>query len=278
MIDPRTNAVMEALFCCNKCVRPMNREKDLIDDGSFNYCTPVRIGKSILLCGRRKSYFPFQCLIGADWPIVLLVYCLICGANGIVLGTMAWQMGWPILLIGGTSCALLLFFYSMTVCSDPGIIYKNDFETGTELNRLNVSNENPNDDIEKFNRNSKDSNNKDGIAIRNNSNGSISDSPNSSSSGIGLLPVPKEPTIECGHCNLQRPTYARHCSYCGVCIENLDHHCPWSGKCIGKRNMFAFTCFVSLLCFQVYFLLGTLVYYFIAFYSGGNLPKGKGLH
>ena len=271
MIDARTNAFMEALCCCNRCIKPSSKEKELIDDGSFNYCTPVKIGKSILLCGRRKSYFPFQCLIGADWPIVLLVYFLICCANGVVLGTMAWKMGWPILLIGGTSCVLLLFFYSMTVCSDPGIIYKNDYESSTEINRLNSVNDNAVDDVE--NRR------KDGIAIRSNSgNGNnLNDSP--TNSGFNLLPVPREPTIECGQCNIQRPTYARHCSYCGVCIENLDHHCPWSGKCIGKKNMFAFTCFVSLLCFQVYFLLGTLVYYFIAFYANSDsIPKGKPLN
>jgi palmitoyltransferase ZDHHC9/14/18 len=188
---------------------------------------------------------------------------------------MAWQMGWPILLIGGTSFTLLLFFYSMTVCSDPGIIYKNDYDNSTELNRLNGVSDSSVDDIESSRR--KDGSN-DGITIRTNGGGSnsLNDSPPNS---FNLLPVPREPTIECGQCNLHRPTYARHCSYCGVCIENLDHHCPWSGKCIGKKNMFAFTCFISLLCFQVYFLLGTLVYYFIAFYANDNgIPKGKPLN
>lgn len=188
---------------------------------------------------------------------------------------MAWQMGWPILLIGGTSCLLLLFFYSMTVCSDPGIIYKNDYDNSTELNRLNGNNDNLVDDMETSRR--KDGSG-DGIAIR--TNGSTSNSINDSppNSAFTLLPVPREPTIECGQCNLHRPTYARHCSYCGVCIENLDHHCPWSGKCIGKKNMFAFTCFISLLCFQVYFLIGTVVYYFIAFYTNAEFPKGNKLN
>jgi hypothetical protein len=45
-----------------------------------------------------------------------------------------------------------------------------------------------------------------------------------------------------------------------------------SGKCIGKKNLLAFKIFVSLVCFQIYFLLGSFIYYFIA--NAEGLPGG----
>ena len=34
--------------------------------------------------------------------------------------------------------------------------------------------------------------------------------------------------LECGRCNVKRPTTASHCYECGVCIDEIDHHCPVS--------------------------------------------------
>jgi DHHC palmitoyltransferase len=34
--------------------------------------------------------------------------------------------------------------------------------------------------------------------------------------------------MECGQCNINRPTTAAHCYECGVCVDQLDHHCPVS--------------------------------------------------
>ena len=36
-----------------------------------------------------------------------------------------------------------------------------------------------------------------------------------------LAATPRPQTIECGHCEFQRPYNARHCYYCGVCVEGL---------------------------------------------------------
>ena len=39
---------------------------------------------------------------------------------------------------------------------------------------------------------------------------------------------------------------AEHCPDCDICILELDHHCVWTGKCIGKKNLYLFYVFVSL--------------------------------
>ena len=32
--------------------------------------------------------------------------------------------------------------------------------------------------------------------------------------------------LECGRCNIKRPTTASHCYECDVCIDEIDHYCP----------------------------------------------------
>lgn len=43
------------------------------------------------------------------------------------------------------------------------------------------------------------------------------------------------------------PKNAYYDSDCAVVIEEFDHTCPWTGTAIGKKNMFAFQMFVSLI-------------------------------
>jgi hypothetical protein len=45
-----------------------------------------------------------------------------------------------------------------------------------------------------------------------------------------------------------RPRDAFYDPECAVVIEEFDHTCPWTGTAIGKKNMMAFQCFVSLVC------------------------------
>ena len=298
--------------------------KNLVDDlKSVKLCaSPVRIGGSLLLCGRRRSQFPFQCLLGPDWPMVLLVYVLIIGINAIVLGVVSTGLGWPVLLIGLTGTAFLLYFYSAVACSDPGIIFKekgnsNDLiETkledlnGLAINGVNVSSisgsENggnsaapaiagaiiangsdngsgSGDELESglaggtrallpISSSSGATNSGSGGSSSSNSNNSTGSNSNTNNNVQRAGSVPK--TMECGHCQLQRPITARHCVYCDVCVDELDHHCPWCGKCIGERNMKAFQAFLGILCFQFYFLAGTLIYYLISATTSVNLPKG----
>jgi hypothetical protein len=208
-----------------------------VDNNEF-VCQPTKVGDSILICGRRKSYFPFQCLVGPDWPIVVLVYFLIISIDAFVLYVVS-PLGWVPVMLGGIGAVAVLIFYSMVACSDPGIIYKNDYTPMSEMTPLGA-------DIEAHNH---------GV-----SNGTNSGDSNNSSGGSGVIVVggagesEKNPvvvggstvapyivtqrrdpnklieipqTMDCGNCEFKRPLTARHCVHCKTCIDELDHHCPW---------------------------------------------------
>ena len=236
-------------------------DKNLVDDGSFHMCCsrPKRVGEQWLLCGRRSSYFPFHCMVGPDWPLVLLVYFLIIGINAVVLGLASPCLGWPVLLIGLGGFLVLIGAYTSVACSDPGIIYQ-ELEVYDEVEEKEIGG---GVDVESGVGASKSINNSSGSADDNNSssptgseNGSTTpildnalsgqiaptSSSSSSSSGGGgggtkrrlrtkaspqtnnIHGVTVKSTMECGQCQLERPFSARHCHYCGVCVDELDHH------------------------------------------------------
>ena len=145
-------------------------------------------------------------MIGPDWPIVILVYIMIIGINSIILGVIS-PIGWPPVLIGLVGAIVLLSTYSCVACSDPGIVYKNDYDQVEEK----VSNDEESLTASNDNQGENDSNNI--TSIR------------SDSRTVIINKVPE--TIECGQCQLNRPFSGRHCHYCKVCIDELDHHCPW---------------------------------------------------
>jgi hypothetical protein len=178
----------------------------MIDDGKC-VSWPTKVGTSYLICGKRKSYFPFQCLLGPDWPVVVIVYVLIFVINAVILYVIS-PLGWPPVLIGVVGALILLFIYSLVACSDPGIIYKNDY---TPLHTV----EDPqNRDVE------------DPMHAQNQT--VLITSTTHSTPTIHRSNNPAVPnTMECGQCEFKRPVTARHCSYCKTCIDDLDHHCPW---------------------------------------------------
>ena len=51
--------------------------QERLADGEFLCCRPVYVGRNILLCGRKDSVFPFQCMVGPDWPCMLITYSII---------------------------------------------------------------------------------------------------------------------------------------------------------------------------------------------------------
>jgi len=122
MIDYSLRNGLENVICSN-----LNRpQPQLFDDGKHvKKCTAIGKGDghSILLCGKRQSYFPFHCIVGPDWPVVVMVYCLILAANLIVLPIVA-PLGLPVVIIGVTGFLSLLYCYSAVACSDPGIVYE----------------------------------------------------------------------------------------------------------------------------------------------------------
>jgi hypothetical protein len=186
--------------------------------------SPIRVGKengnSILLCGNRKSYFPFQCFVGPDWPMLVYVYGLILTTNLVVLPFIS-QLGIAVTIIGIVGFLSLLFFYSAVSCSDPGIIYDEsrisssdsqpDEERVAIILQADLENQLPSEpELKNISTNEE-------IKVSENETPTNTSIPNTSNT---------TETILCGQCEIQRPYTSRHCSYCGVCIDKLDHHCP----------------------------------------------------
>lgn len=273
-------------------------DKNLVNDGGGVRCCgkPIKVGEQWLLCGKKKSRFPFHCMVGPDWPMVVLVYTLIISINSVVLGLASSCLGWPVLLVGLAGCCILLTAYTTVACTDPGIVYKDldeHEEEQLQLLQLRQQEEEQRKQQQLQLQQQQTGQEGDGGAATDLALLPINQgiTPSSSSSDINA-PILKKPasskqrvemvngvpcktTIECGQCNLQRPYSARHCVYCGVCVEDLDHHCPWCGKCIGESNMFAFSAFVGMLCFQGYLLAGIFIYWIVTCFVVAG-PHGPG--
>lgn len=239
MLTPGCRAAFNKVFC--SCAIEDN---SLIDDGKFVYY-PLKIKESFLLCGRRKSYFPYQCFVGPDWMMLPLVYFLIIVINVVVLYIIS-PVGIEPVFIGAVGAICLLISYSVVSCSNPGIIFKNYYTP------IDVESSDVEDPIHSHEDDRKPMQIQAGITVS--------------------LTGPN--TMDCGQCNIKRPLSASHCSYCKVCIDELDHHCPWCGKCIGEKNMNFFWIFIWCLSFQFYYLLGAFVYFLIYRFGNVNAPGG----
>ena len=227
MIDPKLTRCMAPLLCCGG----LPRERIPAAHEFVMCCSGARIGRHLLLCGRRESFFPFQCMVGPDWLLVLGVIALIIGINIPVIYLQFVYLNFWVGVVGCLGFAVLLSAYLATACSNPGVIFKDDFEPLVEEG-----------------------------GVANNANANSSSETDASTSDNGIIPsVPPPTTMACSMCELRRPVTARHCTYCEKCIDGLDHHCPWSGQCIGRRNMKYFVVFVSTLTFQWWFLLGSFI-------------------
>ena len=119
-------AVREPLnqLCCS-WVRKPSLERQLYDDHAY-ISYPTWIGGSILCYGRRKSYFPFHCMVGPDWLMVVIVFILIFLVNGVTLFIVS-PLGWIPVLIGAFGAILLLTAYGAVAFTDSGIIYSNQY-------------------------------------------------------------------------------------------------------------------------------------------------------
>ncbi|CAN0355923.1 unnamed protein product, partial [Hapterophycus canaliculatus] len=106
------------------------------------------------------------------------------------------------LIVCLTGCALLLAF-SLTACSDPGIVYRPAERivppTGSSRGRGSAA------------------------AAAAAAAAAVTDA--------GLAPTAMEGGgVLCGRCDVKRPVGAIHCNDCNVCVAKFDHHCPWTGK------------------------------------------------
>jgi len=211
-------------------------------------------------------------MIGPDWVMVALVYFLVIAIDAIILGIIS-PLGWPPVLIGLVGCVLTLFAFSSVACTDPGIVYKSDYTT---LNAPTANTESLNNTVDVEDPfagtdSAKSSNLQ--LETKSNDSGKATPEPQPTSS-TAMIDIPH--TIECGQCDFRRPYSARHCTFCQTCVDELDHHCPWCGKCIGDRNIKQFYFFLNVMCFQFYYLIGTLIYYLIFKFGSSGLPTGPG--
>lgn len=84
------------------------------------------LGKHRLLWGKPGNKFPATCLLGPDWPCLLLSFILIWGTTlGVMFGI---SLNGPpfVYLVGAASLFLVTFFLSGAAFSDPGIIPKKE--------------------------------------------------------------------------------------------------------------------------------------------------------
>ncbi len=297
MVPDQIRQSLKPYICC--CVKPGIEGTELFDDDRY-IAWPEWIGNSIIFWGKRQSKFPYHCFVGPDWPVVIMTYFLIILFNGVVMGIIS-PLGWPFLLAIALSCAMLLYWYSAVIATNPGIIYRS---LGDRVNSTSGA------DIENGNcTNSSGESDKSPVELRqwlpSDEGGEVDDvgdhdveCVHEESTPMVVQTIVSEPAViprdvitsngfsevstngihfpkatqpqsissgtKCGVCDLERPYSARHCHYCNVCVDGLEHHCPWCGKCIGEENIFAFRCFLGWLTFQFYLLAALLVYYVIA--------------
>jgi hypothetical protein len=241
---------------------------NLIDDGRSIglWERPIRVGQSILLCGRRNDKWPRQWMVGPDWPCTVIVYVLVVLAHGIVLPLAAPCLGWPVLGLGLFGFFFLMYIYSAVACTNPGMVLQRVPDSYTPFITASadslplppgsehelIEGGHGGRDVESGLRaREEDSESEDSGAGASDNKQLLrlqeQEQAAGGAGGLGELappPYPDENTINamganvntrnevpCGHCGFDRSSRARHCQYCGCCIEGLDHHCPWSGGC-----------------------------------------------
>ena len=126
MIPSNIREEFERHLCC--CVPPNTELSSEITDNGTYYWSPIRIGRYILLYGRKNTTWPFQCMVGPDWPAAILVYALIFTINILALYFLR-VLGTVVLSIGGIIAGILLISYTTVAFSQPGIIYTQEVLT-----------------------------------------------------------------------------------------------------------------------------------------------------
>lgn len=183
---------------------------------------PLLIGNTILLYGLKNSHFPQQCLIGPDWPCMLVTIALIFVPTVFFLINVAAVLSPALIVLGVLSLILLLGIFLRTACSDPGIVFSEprSIEEGGSNTSLVIEEEKSQNEA--------------------------------SSASISVM--------QCSQCRINRPNTASHCYECNVCVDKLDHHCPWTGKCIGRKNIFFFYAFIWMLTLHIALIVSGCVY------------------
>lgn len=257
---------------CGRIITPPPNQALLLDDTSVDLFGPKRrVGRGehgghILLCGRKDSYFPFHCMVGPDWPVVVIVFTLIIVIDIIVIPVIA-ALGWVVFLIAMVGFIGTLISYAAVACTDPGIVYdpdsanrildgplqgnSNDLESGPLVphNHDHTSSDHlgtaaiispPAPLLTAYDdKKGEEKTQVSGMPSMSTNGGArimpTNDNASNNTTTVGYPPMPiplhgpplsMNTTMQCGQCEIMRPRTARHCNYCGVCVEQLDHHCP----------------------------------------------------
>lgn len=96
---------------------------------------PRRVGKfHSILCGKRAWEFPYKLQVGPDWPVVVIVYCLILGITVPCMYLQYTYINEFVFVVGLMLACTLVYAYSATACSDPGIIHVDQWQSIDEYN------------------------------------------------------------------------------------------------------------------------------------------------
>jgi palmitoyltransferase ZDHHC9/14/18 len=194
---------------------------------------------------------------------MLITYGLVCVPSITFLVLVASRISWVIVVLGLASFFLTILFFSMTACSDPGIVYRQILEEEAALEaggggqleggRTSATQEGTGGDVG-FGQGQQAPLGTAGTATTSATTmtQTTAGARTSISSTTGATNVATH--IPCSRCEMSRPVGASHCYDCEVCVKDLDHHCPWTGKCIGRKNLYFFYLFLLFLTLHILFV------------------------
>ena len=114
--------------CC--CVREV--EDPLLRDRTCR-CLPHWIGNSVLFYGNKHLVFPFHCLLGPHWMIMLSSYAQIIAYSLLFIFLVTEKLPYGFTLAASLSSSALLLAFSATAFTDPGIVYKTPSNDSTAV-------------------------------------------------------------------------------------------------------------------------------------------------
>lgn len=120
------------------CAFHYSNNMERVEDDTFVYL-PHRIGNHTLIFGKKTSSFPFQLFVGPEWQCMLITYTVIIIPTAFFFLNIAIQWGIGCIVGGSITLFMVLICFSLTACSDPGIIFgtihsNHDIENGENVN------------------------------------------------------------------------------------------------------------------------------------------------
>lgn len=105
------------------CAFHYPNDMERVEDDVFVYL-PHRVGNHTLVFGKKTSSFPFQLFVGPEWHCMLITYIFIIIPTAFFFQNIAIQWGIGCILGGSITLCMVLICFSLTACSDPGIVFQ----------------------------------------------------------------------------------------------------------------------------------------------------------